>query len=35
MARPGEKLLALNDGEYTLTPSDMIIADDVGPIALA
>lgn len=35
LAKTGEKLLALNGIEYILTPEDMIIADDNGPIALA
>ncbi len=34
-ARPGERLLALNDVEYELTPEDLVIADEAGPIALA
>ncbi len=34
-ARAGEKLLALNDLEYELTPADLVIADEAGPIALA
>ncbi|MDX2268945.1 MAG: phenylalanine--tRNA ligase subunit beta [Bryobacter sp.] len=34
-ARSGEKLLALNDLEYELTPADLVIADEAGPIALA
>ena len=35
MAKNGEKILALNGSEYTLTEDDMIIADDAGPIAIA
>lgn len=35
MAKNGEKFLALNDVEYTLTDKDLIIADEVGPLALA
>lgn len=35
MARSGEKLLALNNTEYTLTNKDLVIADENGPIALA
>lgn len=35
MAKNGEKLLALNGVEYTLTQDDMVIADDRGPVALA
>lgn len=34
-AHAGEKLLALNDIEYTLTPDDLVIADESGAIALA
>lgn len=35
MALTWEKLLALNSIEYTLTPLDMVIADEKWPIALA
>jgi len=28
MARAGETILALNGTEYTLTPEDMVIADE-------
>jgi len=35
LAKDGEKLLALNDVEYILTKEDMVIADDVWPIAIA
>ncbi len=28
MAKPSEKILALNGSEYALTPDDMVIADD-------
>lgn len=35
LARAGESLLALNGETYELTTEDMIIADDMGPIALA
>ncbi len=35
MANNGEILEALNGVNYTLTENDMIIADEVGPIALA
>src|SRR4051794_16119953 len=34
-ARPGERFLALNDEEYTLDPSNLVIADAGGAIALA
>jgi phenylalanyl-tRNA synthetase beta chain len=34
-ARPGERLLALNEEEYALTPANLVIADGSGPIALA
>ncbi len=34
-ARPGECFRALNDEEYRLTPSNLVIADDSGAIALA
>ncbi len=34
-ARAGESLAALNDEEYALTPSHLVIADAAGPIALA
>jgi phenylalanyl-tRNA synthetase beta chain len=34
-AKAGEKLLALNDLEYTLTADDLVIADESGAIALA
>jgi phenylalanyl-tRNA synthetase beta chain len=35
LARPGEKLDALNGETYELTTSDLVIADASGPIALA
>jgi phenylalanyl-tRNA synthetase beta chain len=35
LARPGERLRALNGEAYDLTPEDLVIADDSGPIALA
>ncbi len=35
MAKAGEKLMALNGIEYTLTKDDMVIADGQGPVALA
>ncbi len=35
MAKEGEKLMALNGVEYTLTQDDVVIADDHGPVALA
>jgi phenylalanyl-tRNA synthetase beta chain len=34
-ARPAEQLVALNDETYTLTPSNLVIADAQGAIALA
>jgi phenylalanyl-tRNA synthetase beta chain len=34
-ARAGERLVALNEVEYELTPSNLVIADASGPIALA
>lgn len=34
-ANPGEKILALNGTEYTLTTEDVVIADDRGPVAIA
>ena len=34
-ARPGEKIVALNDESYDLSPSNLVIADAEGPIALA
>ena len=34
-AREGETLLALNDKTYTLSPRDLVIADDSGAIGLA
>ena len=33
-ARPGEKLLALDEREYELDESVVVIADDTGPVAL-
>ena len=33
-AKQGETLLALNDKTYTLTPSDIVIADEVSVLAL-
>ena len=34
-ARDGEKLLLLDDRELTLTPGDLVIADDEGAVGLA
>jgi phenylalanyl-tRNA synthetase beta chain len=34
-ARPGEQMAALNDESYDLSPSNLVIADANGPIALA
>ncbi len=34
-ARAGESILALNDEAYTLAPSNVVIADAAGPIAIA
>src|SRR5580700_10865147 len=34
-ARPGEEIVALNDESYNLSPSNLVIADGQGPIALA
>jgi phenylalanyl-tRNA synthetase beta chain len=34
-ARPGERITALNDEVYELTPNNLVIADASGPIALA
>lgn len=34
-AKPGERFLALNEQEYTLDPSNLVIADAGGVIALA
>ncbi|HEY1495815.1 MAG TPA: phenylalanine--tRNA ligase subunit beta [Candidatus Solibacter sp.] len=34
-AKPGEHFVALNDEEYTLDPSNLVIADASGAIALA
>ncbi len=34
-ARTGEQIVALNDESYELSPSNMVIADAEGPIALA
>ena len=34
-ARPGEQVVALNDESYTLNPSNLVIADAQGAIALA
>jgi len=34
-AEPGEQIVALNDETYKLSPSNLVIADAQGPIALA
>jgi len=34
-ARAGERIIALNDEEYELAPSNLVIADALGPIAIA
>jgi phenylalanyl-tRNA synthetase beta chain len=34
-ARAGEEITALNDEHYALTPSNLVIADAAGPIAIA
>jgi phenylalanyl-tRNA synthetase beta chain len=34
-ARAGEKIVALNDQTYDLTPANLVIADSAGPIAIA
>src|SRR5579883_2543156 len=34
-ARPGERITALNDEKYDLTPSNLVIADREGAIAIA
>jgi phenylalanyl-tRNA synthetase beta chain len=34
-ARAGERIVALNDEEYELVPSNLVIADAAGPIAIA
>jgi phenylalanyl-tRNA synthetase beta chain len=34
-AKPGEHFVALNDEAYTLDPSNLVIADAAGPVALA
>jgi len=34
-ARPGETIKALNEESYTLDPSNLVIADPAGPIAIA
>jgi len=35
LARTGEQIVALNDASYDLTPSNMVIADSAGAIAIA
>jgi phenylalanyl-tRNA synthetase beta chain len=34
-ARDGERIIALNELEYPLNPSNLVIADETGPIAIA
>ncbi|MBV8819820.1 MAG: phenylalanine--tRNA ligase subunit beta [Acidobacteriaceae bacterium] len=34
-ARAGESIVALNDESYNLTPSNLVIADSAGPVAIA
>ncbi len=34
-ARNGENIIALNDEAYSLSPANLVIADDGGPIAIA
>lgn len=34
-ARPGERIVALNEQEYELDPRDLLITDERGPIAIA
>ena len=34
-ARPGERIVALNEEEYQLDPRDLLITDERGPIAIA
>ncbi|MDE3195898.1 MAG: phenylalanine--tRNA ligase subunit beta [Acidobacteriota bacterium] len=34
-AKPGERALALNEEEYALSPSDLVIADGAGPVGIA
>jgi phenylalanyl-tRNA synthetase beta chain len=35
LARAGERIVALNEEEYELSPSNLVIADSGGPIAIA
>lgn len=35
LAQQGETVLALNKESYTLTPSNLVIADDSGPVGIA
>jgi phenylalanyl-tRNA synthetase beta chain len=34
-ARPGEQIVALNEESYQLSPSNLVIADAAGPVAIA
>jgi phenylalanyl-tRNA synthetase beta chain len=34
-ATPSEKIVALNDIEYSLNPANLVIADEAGPVAIA
>jgi phenylalanyl-tRNA synthetase beta chain len=35
MARPGEKIVAIDGSEYDLHPEDLVIADETRPVAIA
>ena len=35
LARDSERIVALNDEDYELAPSHLVIADQSGPIAIA